>query len=140
MNPFQSLREYEEYVYTLQQRFPIIRRSTLIVIPRGRRVAVLQGEIAFSSGYRITVKERLAYDDGPVVIEFYGYEIWHNSEKIAWYDAQPHPDDTALAVTFPHHKHVTPDIKHNRIPAPEMSFEHPNLPTLIREIEDLIGM
>jgi hypothetical protein len=33
---------------------------------------------------------------------------------------------------------VPPDIKHNRIPAPAMSFSHPNLPALIREIEELI--
>jgi hypothetical protein len=30
---------------------------------------------------------------------------------------------------------VPPDIKHNRIPAPEMSFTRPNLSVLIREIE-----
>jgi hypothetical protein len=29
-------------------------------------------------------------------------------------------------------------MKHNRIPAPEMSFSQPNLPALIREIEKLI--
>jgi hypothetical protein len=37
--------------------------------------------------------------------------------------------------THPHHKHVLPDIKHNRVPAPGISFEHPNLPTLIEAIE-----
>jgi hypothetical protein len=35
-------------------------------------------------------------------------------------------------------QHVPPDIKHDRIPAPEMSFTQPNLPVLIREIEALI--
>lgn len=45
--------------------------------------------------------------------------------------------DPNLASTFPHHKHVLPDIKHNRIPAAEMSFTRPNLPALIREIEKL---
>ena len=35
----------------------------------------------------------------------------------------------------PHHKHVLPDIKHNRVPAPEISFERPNLPMLIEQIE-----
>jgi len=34
-------------------------------------------------------------------------------------------------------EHVPPDIKHNRIPAPEMGFTRPNLPVLIREIEEL---
>ena len=30
MNPFQSLRDYEEFVYTLAQRVPSIEASTLI--------------------------------------------------------------------------------------------------------------
>jgi len=138
VNPFQSLREYEEYVYTLKQRFPIIQRSTLVVIRRGKRVAVLMGEVTLAGGYRVTIQERLSLDTGIVEIEFYGYEIWHNAEKIAWYDAQPHPNDSSLASTYPHHKHIPPDIKHNRIPAPNMNFAQPNLPALIDEIEHLI--
>jgi hypothetical protein len=31
-------------------------------------------------------------------------------------------------------QHIPPDMKHHRIPAPDMSFEHPNLPVLIWEI------
>lgn len=50
-------------------------------------------------------------------------------------ESQPHPDDEGLASTHPHHKHVSPDIKHNRIPAPGLSFSGPNLPFLIEEIE-----
>ncbi len=49
MNPFSSLAEYEQFVYTLRQRFPSIL----------------------------------------------------------------------------HHKHIPPDIKHHRIPAPELGFQHP---------------
>ena len=30
----------------------------------------------------------------------------------------------------PHHKHVPPNIKQHRVPAPEMSFTRPNLPVL----------
>ncbi|OQY28380.1 MAG: hypothetical protein B6I38_09255 [Anaerolineaceae bacterium 4572_5.1] len=56
-----------------------------------------------------------------------------------WYDSQPHPDNPELASTHPHHKHIHPDIKHNRILAPNMSFIHPNLPALIQEIEELIN-
>ena len=87
MNPFQSLPSYEEFIYTLKQQFPSVERSTLVVIRRGKRVAILQGEIAFARGYRVTVQERLSLDMGAVVIEFYGYELWHNAEKTAWYDA-----------------------------------------------------
>lgn len=138
MNPFQSLRDYEEFIYTLKQQFPSIQRSTLVVIPRGKRVAVVKGELTFIQGYRITIQERLSFDAGLIVIEFYGYELWHNADKIAWYDAQPHPKDPALASTYPHHKHAPPIINRNRIPAPQMSFTRPNLPVAIQEIEKLI--
>lgn len=138
MNPFQSLRDYERFIYTLKQRFPLIQSSTLVVLTRGKRVAILQGELTFTQGYRIAIKERLSFDSDEVRIEFYGYELWHNAEKFAWYDAQPHPNDVNLASTHPHHKHTPPDIKHNRIPAPSMSFTQPNLPALIEEITQLL--
>lgn len=137
MTPFQSLHDYEEYVYTLQQGFPAIKSSSLVIIRRGKRVATLQGDLTFAYGYRVVIKERLSYDD-VVMIEEYGYELWHNAEKITWYDSQPHPNDPTLASTHPHHKHIPPNIKRNRIPAPQMSFTQPNLPALIQEIEDLI--
>jgi len=100
-------------------------------------MATLQGEITFAQGYRITLKERLSFDEGSVVIEDYGYELWYKGDKVSWYDAQPHPGDPALASTYPHHKHIPSDIKHHRIPAPDMSSSRPNLPALIREIEKL---
>jgi hypothetical protein len=105
---------------------------------RGQRVAILQGDVIFPKGYRLSIRERLSLDTGSVVIEFYGYEIWHNNDKLAWYDAQPHPNNLDLASTHPHHKHVPPDIKKNRIPAPNMSFVKPNLPALMAEIETLV--
>ena len=135
MNPFQSLRSYEEYVYQLSQQYPLIRYSTLVLAQRGRRVAVLQGELGFPNGLRLVIRERLSFDADEIVIEDYGYEFWRNTEKIAWYDSQPHPDNPSLASTHPHHTHIPPDIKHNRIPAPALSFERPNLPFLIEEIE-----
>jgi hypothetical protein len=137
MNPFQSLRDYEESVYTLKQRFPFINWSTLVVVRRGKRVATLQGELTFSQGYRIAIKERLSFDEGPVVIEDYAYELWKKGDKLSWYDAQPHPKQQSLARTHPHHKHIPPDIKHNRVPTYNMSFTEPNLPALIREIEKM---
>jgi hypothetical protein len=48
VNPFQSLREYETYIYTLQQQYPQILHSTLIVAQRGRLFAEMSGEIAFN--------------------------------------------------------------------------------------------
>jgi hypothetical protein len=43
-----------------------------------------------------------------------------------------------MAASFPHHKHIPSDIKHNRIPAKGLSFIQPNLPVLVEEIEALV--
>ncbi len=138
VNLFQSLRDYEEFIYTLKQNYPVIQRSTLVVIRLGQRSAFLEGELAFAQGYRLTMQEQLSFDADSIVIDYYGYELWHNIDKFAWYDPQPHPENAVLASTFSHHKHVPPDIKHHRIPAPGISFTQPNLPTLIQEIQSLI--
>jgi len=66
---------------------------------------------------------------------------YSGKEKLYWYDSWPHPNDPTLAATFPHHKHIPPNIKHHRIPAPKLSFTRPNLPVLIAEIErDLLHL
>ncbi|MDM8517704.1 hypothetical protein QUF76_16020 [Desulfobacterales bacterium HSG16] len=91
MNPFRSLRDYEEFVYTVRQIFPSVKNSDLVVIPRGRLTAVLC-----------------------------------------------HPNDPFLQSSHPHHKHIPPNIKSNRIPAPLLSFTQPNLPVFIQEIEELV--
>lgn len=135
MNPYRSLRDYEEFVYTLPQQFPSIVSSTLVVVRRGARMATVSGEVIFPEDYRLVVKERLTFDVEPLTLKRYGYEIWRGNEKLYWYDSQPHPDDPILAGTDPHHKHVPPDVKHHRVPAPELSCTEPNLPFLIREIE-----
>lgn len=66
----------------------------------------------------------------------YGYIAHAGNELQYWYDSQEHPDNPFLASTHPHHKHVPPDIKHNRIPALHLSFRISNLPFLIQEIEE----
>lgn len=71
-----TLGDYELFVYSLTEQFPIIRASTLLLIRRGATLARVTGE-------------------------------------------------------------TESDIKHNRVPAPEMSFTRPNLPVLIRQIEEL---
>jgi len=139
MSLFQSLREYELFVYSLADQFPRILRSTLVVVRRGRYFAELTGEVLFPDGYRLNVYERLSWDTGPLAIEGYSYEAWRGSEELYWYDSQPHPNDLTLASTDPHHKHIPPDIKHHRVPAPDMSFSRPNLPALIQEVEGANG-
>ncbi|MFQ5636790.1 MAG: TolB family protein [bacterium] len=63
------------------------------------------------------------------------YEVYKGDDKLSWYDPFPYPHSRKLARTHPHHKHVPPDIKHNRIPAPNLSFKELNLIFLIKEIE-----
>ena len=134
---FRTLEDYELFLYTLSEQFPSIRRSTVTLIRRGVSLARVAGELQFDHGIRLVVRERLLFDRLPVVLDGYGYEVWRYEEKLYWYDSQPHPDDPQLQSTHPHHKHIPPDIKHNRIPAPAMGFTQPNLPALIREIEGL---
>jgi len=55
------------------------------------------------------------------------------TDKHYWYDDQPHPHDVSLQSTFPHHKHIHPDIKHHRIPAAGIQFDQSNLPFLVQE-------
>ncbi|MFN8496692.1 MAG: DUF6516 family protein [Anaerolineae bacterium] len=139
MNPLQSLDEYELFIYALLQHYPAVHRSTLVVIRRGAGVAAVRGDLEFARGIRLGVREKLSAAEHSFVIEGYSYEVWRGDELLYWYDSQPHPNEASLASTHPHHKHVPPDIKHNRIPAPGLSFTSPNLPFLIEEIErDLI--
>lgn len=137
-NPLHTDQAYELFIYTLAERFPTIQHTTLTFVRRGGGLARVAGELHFAHTIRIVVRERLVYQRYPVVIDWYGYEVWQGDEKLYWYDPQPHPDEPTLQSTHPHHKHVPPDIKHNRIPAPGMSFTEPNLPKLIREVEELI--
>ena len=87
------------------------------------------------SSIKLRLREELDFDAG--LITAYGYEVYRGAERLYWYDDFPHPCDAELASTFPHHKHIPPDIKHHRVPSPKLSFSQPNLPGLISEIEEL---
>lgn len=101
MNPFQSLRDYEEFIYTLPQRYLFIVSSTLVVAQRGAKFATISGEIILPEGYRLTIAELVTFDTGPLALERYGYEVWQGNEKLYWYDSQPHPDNPLLSSTHP---------------------------------------
>lgn len=138
INPLRTPEDYELFIYTLAAQYSSVRRSTLTFVRLGASLARVSGELYFDRNLRLVVRERIVYNRLPAVIDGYGYEVWRGSEKLYWYDSQPHPTDAALASTHPHHKHILPDIKHNRIPAPGLSFTEPNLPRLIEEIEQLL--
>ena len=137
-NPLQTLEDYELFLYTLTSSFPCVRRSTLVLVQTEATRARVTGELTFEHGIVLIVREYLQiHNDLPVTFHWYDYGVLRDEEKLYSYDPQPHPNDPTLASTHPHHKHIPPDIKHNRIPAPLMSFTHPNLPELIQEIKQL---
>ncbi len=134
-NPLQSLAHYSRYVAELLDR-PTVERSTVVVWSASPYTGIAEGDVFFAQGIRLRLREELDFDAG--LITSYGYEVYRDANRLYWYDDFPHPHDPTLAATLPHHKHVPPDLKHNRIPAPDLQFTHPNLPVLIREIEVLM--
>lgn len=157
-DPLSTVEAYQTYIYILPERYRSILRSTLVYIPSGALFGRLEGLLVFQDDMILCVQEYLNFELG--VIVRYGYEVsqspispsvanfppasdycranYHHKSKLYWYDSFPHPHNPTLASTHPHHKHVSPDIKHNRIPAPGLGFTRPNLPFLIEEIEQAI--
>jgi Family of unknown function (DUF6516) len=138
-DPLRTPEDYELFVYAITENFPSVQRSTITFVRKGTSLARVAGELYFRHNIRVVVRERLIYSRLPAIIDWYGYEIWCGTEKLYWYDPQPHPNEANLQSTHPHHKHIPPDIKHNRIPAPNMGFTKPNLPEIILEVEQLIA-
>lgn len=133
-NPLKSLSDYSRFVAELLSQ-PNVRSSTVAVWSDSPYTSVAEGEVFFTNGLRLRMREEVDLDAGLIIS--YGYEVYQGEERLYWYDDFPHPNDATLASTMPHHKHIPPEIKHHRIPAPDMSFERPNLPALIQEIEGL---
>jgi len=132
--PLESLASYSRFMAEWLNR-STVEHSTVMVWSDSRYTGVAEGEVLFASGVRLRLREEIDFDAG--LITSYGYEVYHGPERLYWYDDFPHPHDVSLAGSFPHHKHVPPDIKQHRIPAPAISFTQPNLPYLVDEIEAL---
>lgn len=135
-DPLGSLAEYSRFVAESLDR-PTVLYSTLAVWSVSPYTGVAEGEVFFPQGIRLRVVEELDFE--AALITSYGYEVYRHGERLYWYDDYPHPDDPVLALTFPHHKHGPPDVKHHRVPAPAIRFDRPNLPLLIAEIERLLS-
>jgi len=139
MNPLRTPTDYELFLYSLKEQYPSIQRSTVTFVRRGATLARVSGVLYFTGDMRLVIRERILFHRLPAVIDAYSYETWRNEELLYWYDSQPHPNNPELQSTHPHHKHIHPDIKHNRIPASGLSFFRPNLPMLIVEIEAILA-
>ena len=112
---------------------PGVIRSTVTVWSVSPYTGVAEGEVFFANGLKLRMREELDFDEH--LIASYVYEVYQGNEKLYWYDDFPHPNDPTLTSTHPHHKHVPPNIKRNRIPAPGLSFQKPNLPFILEEVE-----
>lgn len=132
-----NLVSYEQFVYSLPDSSPHIISSNLVLQRRGKFYCWLTGTIHFTKDVRLEISEVLDFSK-EAFIKHYGYEVHQQNDELYWYDSQAHPNDLALQSTHPHHKHIPPDIKHHRVPAPNLSFEQPNLPFLIQEIVDTL--
>jgi len=132
-----SRSNYETLLYTLAERFPQVRTSTLRLYPNAKTTGIVRGSVFFENGLELKVFEYLDLSDGEILD--YSYAIYRGEKKIRWYDPQPHPENEELASTFPHHFHEEPNIKQNRKPAPGISFTTPNLPALVEVCAQLGG-
>lgn len=126
---------YGELIYALPAKYPSISHSTLVLASIGPTLAKLDGQVTFQGDEVLDVWKLIDLDARR--IRNYSYEVYRAGEKVLWYDPMEHPHIPELASTHPHHRHTGPDIKHNRAPAPGISFTEPNLPYLIQEVERL---
>jgi hypothetical protein len=129
---FDSIPAYEFLIYNLKNEYPQIQYSTLVLKRYSEFIAEVSGTVFFENNIHLNVKELI--DFRKKQIKTYSYEIYLGREKQYWYDNQPHPNDTSLQATFPHHKHIQPNIRHNRVPSLSIHFDRPNLSFLIQEI------
>ena len=134
---FPSRPEYEQFIYNIAKKYPLVERSSLHFFTTSATAGLLKGTLWFSNDFFMRVVEVIDFAAGEILD--YSYTLYSKGEKICWYDPQPHPDVPALAENFPHHLHELPNIKHNRKPTSNISFNEPNLPILIERISSLIS-
>ncbi|MDW7680435.1 MAG: DUF6516 family protein [bacterium] len=130
----QNRESYQQLIYRIAELSKHIRYSDLVTIPVGKNLCVIKGNIYFNNSIRLKLKDALDFSLEEWITG-YSYTVYQNEEKLYWYGSQGHPDDPDLQATHAHHKHTPPDIKHNRVPAPDIYFKEQNLTFLISEIE-----
>jgi len=127
-----DLEKYAEFIYSLPQKYFNIKFFKAKIYTKGLYIGEASGLIEFDNAVELKFIEQIDFKSAEIYD--YSYEVKKRDYVLCYYDPQPHPENPDLASTFPHHKHIQPDIKHNRQPAPGISFDKPNLPFLIEEI------
>jgi hypothetical protein len=130
--PLDDIASYSRFVYALRERHPFVTGSTLTLAPIGATLAKLEGRVECQKGIHLEVWELV--DFATRSIRTYSYEVYREEEKVCWYDPWEHPEIPALAVTFPHHKHVPPNLREHRVPAPRIGFHSPNLDVVLEDV------
>ena len=98
----------------------------------GATLGKLEGRVELQGGLHLDVWELVDFAEHR--IRTYSYEVYRGEEKVCWYDSWEHPEIPALASTFPHHKHMPPNLRDNRVPAPGISFASPNLDVVLEDV------
>ncbi len=127
-----DFKSYSVFIYTLSERHSFIINSTLALAAIGAALAKLEGRIECQKEIHLEIWELIDFESQR--IRAYSYEVYQRGEKIFWYDHWEHPEISSLAATFPHHKHVLPDLRENRVPAHGLSFESPNLDIVLEDV------
>ena len=81
-NPFRTPEDFELFLYTLSDQFPSVRSSTIVFVRRGATLARVTGELRFEQKVRLVMRERVLYHRLPLTLDWYGYEIWQDQEKL----------------------------------------------------------
>lgn len=134
MYSFESSSDYSSFLFSLENKFPEIRNSQIKFYSIEPDLFLAKGAIEFNFEIRLTFHEVINFSKKRMVR--YAYEVHQKNQLLYFYDPQEHPEDSNLASSFPHHKHIHPNIKRNRQPAPGISFDDLNLLFLIQEIID----
>jgi len=99
----------------LDARHPFVTSSRLALVPIGATLAKLEGRIECRGGIHLEVWELI--DFAAKRIRTYSYEVYRGDEKICWYDSWEYPESRRWPPPFPHHKHIQPNLRDNRVPA-----------------------
>lgn len=74
-----SLVEYSRFVAEQLDR-PTVERSTVMVWSASPYTGIAEGEVFFSGGFRLRLRQELDFDAG--LITSYGYEVYENDERL----------------------------------------------------------
>ena len=130
--PLDEIESYSVLVYALAGRHKFVTGATLALTRIGATLGKLEGRVELQGGLHVDVWELIDFAEHR--IRTYSYEVYRGEEKLCWYDSWEHPEIPALASTFSHHKHMPPNLRDNRVPAPGISFTSPNLDVVLEDI------